>query len=228
MGKQRVECRAQRGAGLGAIRNVGAQELFCTGFVARRHLCHGPHHQLRRVGLGQAGAIKVPPGEDTCQAAHIFAAVGFHRVAAANDGGTVVLQLHQANGEKLHQLAGVVFVGLAACFGVGLGVAAVGEVVTHCGAQRQSLQQLAVIAKSVGLQNVEIVAQRKLAPGAVHPQNRNHTDFRQGQHHPLAQGVSAPDEGPPDRVVHTALAVPELFGVVAVGIEPGHMAGRRR
>ena len=77
----------------------------------------------------------------------------------------------------------------------------------------------------MGLQDVEVVGQRKLAPGAVHPQHGNHTDFRQCQHHPLAQGIGAANEGAPEGVVHAALAVAEFFGVVAVGVEPGHMAG---
>ena len=129
---------------------------------------HGSLHERRWVGAGEAAGVQVPTREDSGHTAHIGLRVGFSGNTAIELWGAIVVQLDQANGEQLHELTGIVFIGLTAGDHIALDVTLVGQVIPHGGTQGDLFQQGAVITKSVLLQNIQVIGHTKLSPLAWH------------------------------------------------------------
>ena len=165
------------------------------------------HHRLqeirRRVVIGSAvGEVvvaaavavgPVPAGEHVGEGGDGVLAVGGDGLAAAELRRAVGVEHHQADAEELVDLARVVLVGMDVLRGVRAPVAHHVEVHAHGRAQRDVLQQRAVVAEGAIDQDVVVIgqAQRELAQCGVLV--RHHQDLAQGEGHALAQLVAVDD-----------------------------------
>ena len=194
-------------------------------------LHHGPAAEVGRGGARDRG-VEIPAGEDPRQPGDVVQAIGLLHLAGHQQRRAIELELQQADAEQLHQFTGVVLVGQRAGGGVELDVAAERQVLAHRRVGRHRLQQAAVVAEGVGLQQIEERRPAKLPPAAGQAEHRHDDDFRQRQRHPLAQRIGRGDELAPlagveaDLAVAVAVARPQ--GVVALRHQPLDPGRRRR
>ena len=102
-----------------------------------------------------AGNVPTEAGEDRGQPHHVGVGIGGDGIAAALQLlRAVVVELPEADGEQLHDLAGVVLVGIGG--GVAFVVAEHVEELTHHRAQGHVLKELAEVAEGVLAQHVVV------------------------------------------------------------------------
>jgi hypothetical protein len=133
----------------------------------------------------------------------------------------VGVELVQPDGHQLHDLTGVVLVGLAARR-IFLLVAARVQVVAHRRVQRDVLQQRAEVAGDAGHQHVPVLGHHVLRPVGADVVGRHHEDLRQRERHALAQAVARDHELLPDH----AVGVDRVVGL-AGDPRPAGEGGRR-
>ena len=113
-----------------------------------------------------------------------------------------LLSLQQADGEELHQLAGVILVGDRAGRRVRLPVAGEGQIIAHRRRWSRSLcSKVAEIAERIVEQHVDIGGDRELPPGQVDAVDADDEEIEQRHADALAQLVGAGDQlAPHDRI----------------------------
>ena len=223
MGNQDIERLLEALHAVGACRNQLAENAFFSQFMAACDLHHGTDHPIGRIRRADAG-IKIPAGEYPRHLAYIVLDVGLLRRAADEFGRAVVVQFDQADGEQLHGLARVVFVGHAAGGRIGFAVAPVRQETTHRSAGRHLLEQVAVVAERIGFQDVDEGRRGKRLERRRDTGDRHDDDLRQRQRHPLAKHVGAGKQLAPQHVVATALPVPVGGVVIGFAAQPVDMA----
>ena len=160
---------------------------------------------IRRPGASEEGrgrgrgAVPGPPREDLGQAGDVGLRVGGKRpprdVAL---GRAVRVQLEQADGHELHDLARIVLVRRTRSGRILLHVAQVGQVAAHHGAQRDRLEDVPVIAEGVGGERVVVGAG---AEGIDHVGGQgDHEDLGISEGDPLPELVGSGDGGAPPGV----------------------------
>jgi len=171
MGADDVQRAAQVLPGGLAARDAHAQHRLGASVVPGLVRHHGAGGVGRGGGRGVVGrdvVVEIPTGQGPGQFADVGVGVGFVATLGIDGGLARCIQRHQADGEELKQLAGVVFVGSAAGGGVGLAAAAQAEVGTHGGRQGDGLDQIAESAPAVGFQRVPVGHAGEMAPGDGH------------------------------------------------------------
>ena len=218
---ERIERQPQARQAVGAGRDHAAEKALLAGLVARRDLHHRRDHPAGVVDGADRG-VGLPAGEDAGELADVGLAVALERDAVGAEARAAVgCELHQPDREQLHQLARVVLVGQAAGRRVGLAAALVREVAAHRDAGRDLLEQRAVRAEGVGLQDVEEGGRRELAErGAGDVGDRHHDQLRQRQRHPLAQRVGPADQLAPHHRIGAGRVVLVGDRVQALAAQP--------
>ncbi|MCY1365127.1 hypothetical protein D9M69_519610 [compost metagenome] len=215
----------ERQVAVGARGNDGAQEaLFRHRMqrVVQRHRAAVEFHIRFR-------AVDVPAREHLGQPLHVGVGIGFHGRAVDHSDRAVGLQLQQADAEQLHDFAGIVFVGMAACLWVFLAVAAIGQHAAHRQVLAHRRQQFLVPAQGVLGQQVHEPRRAEQRPGRRDGGHAHHEDLGQRKRHPRAHLVRGGDELAPQRGFQRrvdAVAL-ERLGVLSLLQQPVEMGLRR-
>ena len=138
--------------------------------------------------------VHTPTGEDAGQAAHITLGIGLNGSAVHELKRAIVAQIQEPNGEELHELTGVIFIGLRARHRVGFDIALVGQIVSHRRGHGDLFNQGAKVAKHIGLEDVQVVCNAELAPTRIDSQHRDHPNFAEGLNYFLSQHIRRTDE----------------------------------
>ena len=155
---------------------VGIEQHRPTGKRGVAHVS-GTAANLGNDGDDILALVKIVARENARQVADVARRVTVNFFAGGIGFGSAIgVELVQADGEQLHHLARVVFIGLAArriFFPVALGV----EEKAHGRVQRDGLQQVAVIPKGLRGQRVPVVGNDVAAPNGIQTGQRHHKKF---------------------------------------------------
>ena len=202
--------------------------------MLRRH----EHHLVRVIGGGRIRRrqpavrlirlVIIPAGEHGGKTLDDRLVVGRHQRALRVHHQRAVRPLAiQADGEQLHDFAGVVFVRVRAGDEAALAVGAHVEIQAHGGREGDVLEQVAEISKRAVQERVVVVAER----AAVVLQNavlRDDHDLVQGERDALPQLIGRGDGLLPPGVVHERTRIRRRGIQARIGQQQGQMIRRRQ
>ena len=153
---------------------------------------------LSATGREWIGPTRVCAGESF----HGVLGVSWDWIAARVElRGAIRIKLPGSYGEKLHQLAGVIFVGMISLAGIGLVVVHHVEPMAHGGRQSDVIHDLAIIGKCVGIQQAEIIC---VAGGVVDFIAADDKNLAQRKGHSLAQLIRRKQDLYEETLLHRA------------------------
>ena len=157
----------------------------------------------RQSAAGLVGLVIIPAREHARKSADDILAVGRHEgVLRIQHQGSVRPHPVEADGKKLVDFAGVIFVGMEAGDEAALVVALHVEIDAHDRMQRHRLEQGAEIAEDIVEKRVVVRGQGVGIGAGERPVFRGHQDFAEGEGGPLAQLVRGGDGLLPPGVKH--------------------------
>ena len=134
----------------------------------------------------------------------------------------IIVQLVQTDGEELHHLSGVIFVGVPVC--APLVIAEHGEEVAHHRAERHVFEKLAKVAESVSTKQIEVgsFAPRHICHNGI-TATGDDKDLIPRVFHALPQLILASDRLVPESLLHCPLSIHILLEERG---KARHVAGR--
>lgn len=213
------------GTGGAGGEGMGAEEEFGVAVVFGVPHFHG-HGEDIRVGVEDVAVAEGESGEDAGEFGDVAVVISGDGLAFGVElAGAVGVELPEADGEKLHDFPGEVFVGIDAVDGVGLAVAEVAEEDAHGRVGGDVVEEVAVVAKGMFDHEIVVVGHALMLNDEAFGSVGDHKDLAEGEGDALAQGIGvlgSEGDGRNGVAAHGAVPPGELF---VVAVEAGAVGG---